>query len=266
MKRPVASLRQPLYLGRQVEVKLDDGPSLVVHAPGCVTGRFPLARLSQVVARSGCGLSGEVILACLEHRIPLIWQRQDGEAMAVAWPCRRQHYSWEERIFTACAHPQWQSRYAAWLAAQRNIALRALSRDRVLVVNGGVECWLDALLHREGIKRTLGYLLMREWETMSLALLVEYWEQLQLPAGPMLAIRGEGRSLACDIACCVSLRMTNQFVRGRRWLLELCPSNADAVHLAAAHRFSRRRERIFHLAAEVHARFARWLLEVESWQ
>jgi len=258
-------MKLPLYLGRRVTVRLDDGPSLVVSAPHRVDCRFPLARMSQLVAYTGAGLTEDVLLACIGQQIPVLWQDRNSSVLAMALPCHPQNLPWEARIHAMIAHPGWQDRYASWLAAQQRIALRSLTARCHLCPEGSLDARLNALLHREGIHRTLGKSLMRDWETMTLALLIEYWRMLQIPPESMVA-PAEGLNIARDMAECMAYGMAPQFIYGKKRWKCLARKDADAIHFVAIQAFERRRSSMLRLSGDIHARFHRWLLELEAWR
>ncbi len=257
-------MRLPLYLGRRATVRLDDA-SLVVSAPHRVDCRFPLGRTSQLVAYSGAGLSEEVLLACLRQRIPVVWQERDGSVLAVSLPYQSKNLQWEERVHALIARPEWRERYDSWLAAQRQMALRALTARCQLHMEGSLDVRLNALLCREGIRHTLGKALMRDWETMTLALLIEHWRMLQIPPESMV-VPGEGVNIAQDMSGCMTYGMAVQFMGGGKRWQRLLHQGSDALHFAAIQAFERRRSSMFRLGGAIHARFHRWVLDLESWR
>jgi len=262
---PILNSKLPLYLGRRATARLDDGPSLVVSAPHRVDCRFPLARTSQLVAYAGAGLTEEVLLACIRQQIPVLWQDGNSSVLAMALPCHPQNLPWEDRIRAMLSHPGWKDRYASWLAAQRRMALRSLTARCRLDPEASLDGCLNALLHREGIRRTLGKSVMRDWETMSLALLIEYWRILQIPPESMVA-PAEGLNIARDMAGCLVYGMAAQFIYRKKCWKCLARNDADAIHFAAIQAFERRRSSMLRLAGDIHARFHRWILDLESWR
>ncbi|MDQ6951754.1 MAG: CRISPR-associated endonuclease Cas1 [Mariprofundales bacterium] len=258
-------MKQPLYLGRRTTVRLDDGPSLVVSAPKRVECRFPLLRTSQLVAYAGTGLSEDVLLACLRHQIPILWQNRDGSALAISLPFTSGNQPWAERISAMISRPGWRARYDSWLAAQHRMVLRVLATRYHLNGERTLDAWLDLFFHRQAIRCTIGRSLLRDWQAMATLLLVEHWSLLQIPPESMI-ISAEGLNIAGDMAHCLACDMVVELARRpQRWRFA-AGQDADAIHFAAIQAFERRRGALRHLVAAIHARFHRWLLELESWR
>jgi len=261
------SERLALYLGKHAHLRLDDGPSLVLTAKGVATSRVPLARVSRLIAPAGCGLHENILLACASRNIAVIWQDKDGAPLAVMFGSNHgQPIPWADRIYAAISSSTWHENYASWYAAQCAMARRSLARKCGFVGEGlRGKAWFNGLLCHIEVPRYIGRAALSEWESCALALLIEHWIAIQVPASVMIH-PDSGVNIAGDMARCLAYGMVTNGLMKRcaRWR-RIQPSNAELIHRTAASLFEQHRGEMLHLVAALHARFHRWLLELESW-
>jgi len=257
----------PLYIGSKVSAELDDGPSLEVTSPGLVSCRFPLRRISRLIICAGADVPSESIIACLKSHIPVTWHDRGGRALAVALPLDCRALEWAERIAVMMGRPDWRSSYEMWAAAQKNIALRSLAARIRLPIDHRKQQdeWIARLLHRHGIRQAWAMHLMDSWQGMMASLMVEYWRTLDVQVD-LLISPADGWNVLHDMADCLVLDMIPELVaRKKRWA-QLLPAPRQDINFALIQSFERRSPRLLRLAAAMHSRFCRWLLEMEPWR
>jgi len=258
--------KYPLYLGNRVDVFLDDGPSLVVSKVALVCCRYPLQRISRLIIGAGACMQADVIPACLSADIPLIWRHRDGSALAVALPLQGRELDWGERIAVMMAYPHWQDCYHAWVAAQQNMALRSLARRFCLPANHGRQGeWLDSLWHRHGIRRCQAADQLRAWQAMIVGIILEYWRTLDIEVD-LLSSPADGWNVLHDMANCLVLDMVVEQVWQKKKWQRLRTARRSDIEFALIQAFERRQPRLLNLLEAMHARFHRWLLEMEPWR
>jgi len=259
------SMKLPLYLGR-VAVELDDGPSLEVTSEGLVSGRFPLQRISRLIICAGADVPSDAIIACLKAHIPVTWYDRSRQALAVALPLDCKDLLWAERIAVMRGRPDWRPCYEAWVSAQKNMALRSLSkRFRIPVDSRKHEAWISGLLHRHGIRQAWAMQLVAGWQGMMASLMVEYWRTLSMPVD-LLISPADGWNVLNDMADCLVLDMVAELVSRKDEWKKLRPAPRREVDFALIRAFERRTPRLLRLTAAMHNRFSRWLLEMEPWR
>lgn len=279
------SARLPLYLGSRARVRLDDGPSLVLSAAGRAGSRLPLNRISRLIAPVNCGIDEAVLIACARKGIPVLWHEHDGTPLAQLVTASRPHrLRWEERLLAAVARVDWPERYGNWHKSQLRMARLAQERRldghtlrgglfppslfQARTAREGADRWLDALLQRIAVPLRIGRMAARIWQGCALTLLGEHWRAIGVEVESMVYPE-RGVNIAGDMAGCLAIGMLDVAFRRasslRVWE-ETDPFDDAAIQRAAALLFERRRLRMLHLAAALHDRFHRWILELESWR
>jgi len=259
--------RLPLYIGAHTLVSLDDGPSLLLAKATIVDCRYPLQRISRLVLNRSVCMQADVIPACLEEGIPLIWRYRNGSAMAVALPLQAQNQGLSERVAIMMARKDWRLCYQAWVAAQQNMAMRALSRRfHIPVLHGNKhDVWLEDLWQRYGVRKSWAEKLLHTWQTMTVALIVEYWRKLDIST-EMLSAATDGWNVLQDMAECLVLDMVVELIwRKKNWQKLMHARQAD-IDFALIKTFERRQPHLLKLLGAMHARFHRWLLDMEPWR
>ncbi len=265
-KFTVLNSKLPLYLGNKSEVFLDDGPSLVVSKAELVCCRYPLQRISRLIIASGACMQADVIPACLSADIPLTWRNRDGSALAVALPIQGWELNWDERIAVMMAHTHWQDCYHAWVAAQQSMALYSLSRRfNIPMDQVKKDAWVDFVWHQHGIHSRWGMQMLQAWQAMTVSIIVEYWRKLDIQVD-MLSSPADGWNVLHDMADCLVLDMVaEQIWRKKKWN-RLRTASRNEIDFALIQAFERRQSRLLNLLGAMHARFHRWLLDMEPWR
>jgi hypothetical protein len=112
--------RRPLFLGARLRARIDaDGPGLRVRGEGRAEARFPLDRLSRVVAGARVHWSAEALRACLESAIPVVILREDGSPLGSIQPARLRRARLAEALDELLERPDWLDVYRCWLRSAR---------------------------------------------------------------------------------------------------------------------------------------------------
>lgn len=121
----------PLYVDSAVapvRVVLD-GPALRLLRPGTCDGRWPLQRLSRIVARGPVTWSGEALLACLAHGIPVSLLDGQGRHVGACLPTLVKHFDTTALLDDAAQAGVLHEVCANWRRAmERRAVLAALAR------------------------------------------------------------------------------------------------------------------------------------------
>lgn len=125
--RPEES-RRPLYLGARLKARVDvDGPALRVRSAGRAEARYPLYRISRVIASAHIDWSAEALRACLESEIPIVIVAGDGAPLGSVQPVCVAASRLSEDIDELLDRPDWREIYGNWLRAAR---MKAVSEWR----------------------------------------------------------------------------------------------------------------------------------------
>lgn len=115
-----AASRRPLVLGPRLAARVAaDGPALRVKAAGRAQARFPLDRVSRVVAGSRTDWHAGALRACLGSGIPVVIVGDDGTPLGCLHPARTRASSLSDGIEELLGRPAGLERYACWLRATR---------------------------------------------------------------------------------------------------------------------------------------------------
>jgi hypothetical protein len=115
-----ADPRRPLFLGRRVRARVDaDGPALRVRAHGRAETRYPLARVSRVIASPRVDWGAEALRACLGYGIPIVIVGDDGAPLGSLQPAQARFSRLAEDLEELLERPDWREVYAIWLRAAR---------------------------------------------------------------------------------------------------------------------------------------------------
>jgi hypothetical protein len=113
-------MRRPLFLRPAGSARVDlDGPALRVRAERKEETRFPLDRMSRIVAGARVNFSAEAICACLEHAIPIVIVNKDGTALGSVQPARIAPLPLARALEELLDWPDWRDIYGCWLRAAR---------------------------------------------------------------------------------------------------------------------------------------------------
>lgn len=112
--------RRPLYIGRRVRARVDlDGAALLVRAVRRCERRYPLYRISRVIASPGVDWAAEALRACLENAIPIVIVTEDGTPLGLVYPARPRAVRLAEALEEMLDRPDWREWYGNWLRAAR---------------------------------------------------------------------------------------------------------------------------------------------------
>ncbi|MCY0873192.1 MAG: CRISPR-associated endonuclease Cas1 [Acidithiobacillus caldus] len=117
--------RLPLYLlgGKRRHVDLD-GPALLLRQTGAADVRYPLGRLSRILAGQKIQWSPKALSACMEARIPIIFLGKGQEPIGYLLPVQSHSSPLDETIQETISLDRWETVYQHWLCAERMRILR----------------------------------------------------------------------------------------------------------------------------------------------
>jgi hypothetical protein len=128
---PAAPSRRPLFLGPALRARVDlDGPALRVRAEERAETRYPLCRVSRVMAGVRVSWSAEALRACLESSIPIVIVAANGVPLGSIQPARVRVSRLAEGLNELLDWPGWREVYAAWLRAARMRVMEDWRRSR----------------------------------------------------------------------------------------------------------------------------------------
>jgi len=128
--RPEES-RRPLYLSTKLKAQVDiDGPALRVRSAGLAEARYPLYRVSRVIAGTGVDWSSEALRACLESGIPIVIVARDGIPLGSVQPACIRPSRLSADIDELLDRPDWHEIYQNWLRAMRMKAVEQWRMSR----------------------------------------------------------------------------------------------------------------------------------------
>jgi hypothetical protein len=123
--------RRPLFLGPTLRARVDaDGPALRVRAAQRAETRFPLDRVSRIVASARVNWSADALRACLENAIPIVIVSEDGSPLGSVHPARLHASSLVAALEELLDWPDWRDIYGCWLRAARMRVLADWRRAR----------------------------------------------------------------------------------------------------------------------------------------
>jgi len=258
--------REPLYIGGRTTVAYDDGPSLVVSAPGMVICRYPLQRISRLLLSTEAVIESHVMVGCLDAGIAITWVDPCRGLIGVALPAEAPVPGLQERVAIMMAHSRWRDSYDGWLTQQYDLAHKAVARHLgIQFQQQRNELWLSALLQRTGFHRGQAMLLLRAWRAMSASLLLDYWRMLDVPS-ECLANPADGWNVLLDMSDCLALAMLPDMFQQKRFWRGICWAERALYEAAAIRAFESRKARQRQLIEQIHSRFCRWLREMEPWR
>ncbi len=109
---------KPLYIEgpEPARVRLD-GPALVIVREGRAPRRYPLGRISRVVAGGRIHWDHEALVACLDHGVTITLLAPDGSARGFGLPACDPATRDNQRLEEFLSRPDWRSLYDNWLRA-----------------------------------------------------------------------------------------------------------------------------------------------------
>lgn len=122
MKRPGQGCgsRRPLFLNPSLRGQMDlDGPALRLRAEHRAETRFPLDRISRIVAGVRVNWSAGALRACLERAIPVVIAGADGAPLGAMLPARMRTLPLAPALEELLYCPEWRDIYRRWQRAER---------------------------------------------------------------------------------------------------------------------------------------------------
>lgn len=118
--RDMQTCRRPLYLCARVKARVDvDGPALRVRSTGRAEARYPLYRVSRVIASNRVDWSAAALEACLQSGIPIVIVAGSGAPIGSVQPARVSASRLSEDVDELLDRPDWREIYDNWLRATR---------------------------------------------------------------------------------------------------------------------------------------------------
>ncbi|GIX28415.1 MAG: hypothetical protein KatS3mg123_2296 [Burkholderiales bacterium] len=96
-----------------------DGPAFLVRCQGRADVRYPLARVSRVIASAQVEWSARALAACLESGIPVVITGSGNAPVGYLLPGMRASSRLSRELGEFIDRPDWKERYADWLRAER---------------------------------------------------------------------------------------------------------------------------------------------------
>lgn len=127
--------RRPLYLCARQKARVDaDGPALRVRSAGRAEARYPLYRVSRVIASNRVDWSATALDACLQSGIPIVIVAGSGVPLGLVQPACVAASRLSEDIDELLDRPDWREIYDNWLRATH---MRVLGEWRTEREEGG---------------------------------------------------------------------------------------------------------------------------------
>jgi hypothetical protein len=112
--------RRPLFLNPTLRGQIDaDGPSLRLRAEHRAETRFPLDRVSRIVAGARVNWSAGALRACLERAIPIVIAGTDGAPLGSMLPAHLHALPLAAALEELLYCPDWRDIYRRWERAER---------------------------------------------------------------------------------------------------------------------------------------------------
>lgn len=129
--RSAGDPRRPLFLGARLRGRVDtDGPALRIRAAGRAEARYPLARVSRVIASPRVDWSATALRACMDNGVPIVIVGDDGEPIGSFHPAQARISRLAEDIEELLDRPDWPELYGTWLRAARMRVMREWHEGR----------------------------------------------------------------------------------------------------------------------------------------
>ena len=148
MRQDTATKRLPLYLlgGANRHVDLD-GPALRLRQSKATDLRYPLARLSRILAGQTIQWSPKALCACMEAQIPIIFLGKDKKPPGYLLPMQAHRSRLNDTLQEYVSLNQWEAGYQNWLRAERMRILHEWCAQQGLRGHEVTESKYRALVH-----------------------------------------------------------------------------------------------------------------------
>jgi hypothetical protein len=115
-----APARRPLFLNPALRGQIDaDGPALRLRAEQRSDTRFPLDRVSRIVAGTRVNWSANALRACLERAIPIVIADANGSPLGSMLPTHLHALPLAAALEELLYCPDWRDVYRRWLRSER---------------------------------------------------------------------------------------------------------------------------------------------------
>lgn len=122
-------MKKTLYLSGDAAGKIHlDGPSLVYQSGVRSAQRFPLPRISRIVAAPGAALNWDALLACARHRVSVFVQNRCGDLQAVWAPCPPRHTSLGALVDDWLDSGHWRRTWQDWCSGKESFEIARAAR------------------------------------------------------------------------------------------------------------------------------------------
>jgi hypothetical protein len=152
-RRAAAPARKPLYLLlREARGVRAEDRSLAVYRGLLCCGRYPVGRISRIVATLRVAWRGEALGLCLAEGIPILFVDARGTPRGSCLPPQRRSAPLDELLEDLTAESAWRSLYDNFLRHLRSRVLRAFARERAHAGTSLDEAewslWLRTFVHQ----------------------------------------------------------------------------------------------------------------------
>jgi len=111
-------LKHPLYIGSRASVKRQ-GPSLLISSPDRSDGRYPLGRISRVLASAHSDIHWQAIVGCMEYGIPFNIER-NGSVIGCFVPPARMKTGLDSLLRNVLGDDDLIEYWQAWVKAEEH--------------------------------------------------------------------------------------------------------------------------------------------------
>jgi hypothetical protein len=141
--------RRPLYISARLKTQMDvDGAALRARTAAGAVARYPLERVSRVIANACVDWSAAALRACMERGIPIVIAGGHGAPLGTVQPARVSASQLSADLEELLDRPDWREIYNNWLRATR---MRTVSRR--WAEREGEEQALSSDEFREAVRR-----------------------------------------------------------------------------------------------------------------
>lgn len=143
--------RLPLYLRGSVATQISgQSNAIIVKRSGHAANRYPLVRLSRIIANQRVEISASAIQCCMDARIPIVLIDADGQPTGYIQPPQSAPSRLDDRLRELMDHPDADALYQHWKRAQRMRLIHAWEEQQR---HAGRE--ITANEHHENVRRHL---------------------------------------------------------------------------------------------------------------
>lgn len=124
--------RLPLYLYGKAPTQVGaDGPALLVRVAHKAPLRYPLSRLSRIIAGARVEWRADALAACQREGLPIVFLDSAGEPTGYLTPIQAKPSRLDHVIEEMLDRADWALHYSHWLRAERMALAQAWRRERL---------------------------------------------------------------------------------------------------------------------------------------